>query len=123
MGVCWRSQLFSIPESKFGVLFTRKIKLRAKLMTANRQHCAHVSVHYAIVETGGVLTIYNRKKEKILNASRRLLRFTENQQKMEIALNERLHDNELVCEWWLLQFANMHDYLALYHELIQDASF
>lgn len=92
-------------------------------MTSNRQYCAQVSVHYAIMETGGVLKIYNRKKEKILNASRRLLRFTENPQKMEIALNERRHDSELVCEWWLLKFANMHDYLALYNELIQDASF
>tara|TARA_B100002051_G_C16408552_1_gene473487 strand:- start:165 stop:572 length:408 start_codon:yes stop_codon:yes gene_type:complete len=64
-------------------------------------------------------------EERMLSAQRRCLRFRENLKLRELALNEKVCGEEMAGEWVVFRFGNKHkvEFLQLYWELVQDATF
>ena len=64
-------------------------------------------------------------EERMLSAQRRCLRFRENLKLLELALNEKVCGGEMAGEWVVFRFGNKHkvEFLQLYWELVQDATF
>jgi hypothetical protein len=95
------------------------VNSRCNLTTSARESTVRVTVQYLRNDISDYIKIFRHRK-CVLNLDRRLLRFAENADRLEIALNAKSGD----YDWWLLQFEPkyLHAYYSLHYHILTDSS-
>ena len=95
------------------------VQSRCKLTTSARDKAVTVTVQYLRSQTSDYIKIFKNNK-CILHLDRRLLKFCENADRLELALNSKSEE----YDWWLLQFDRKHlrSYFSLHYHILTDAS-
>ena len=95
------------------------VQSRCKLTTSERDKAVTVTVQYLRSETSDYIKIF-KNKACILHLDRRLLKFCENADRLELAFNAKSEE----YDWWLLRFDRKHirSYFALHYHILTDAT-
>ena len=95
------------------------VSARCDLTTSARESAVRVTVQYLRNDISDYIKIFRHRK-CVLNLDRRLLRFAENADRLEIALNAKSGE----YDWWLLQFEPkyLHSYFSLHYHILTDSS-
>ena len=86
------------------------VSARCNLTTSARESAVRVTIQYLRNDISDYIKIFRHGK-CVLNLDRRLLRFAENADRLEIALNAKSGE----YDWWLLQFEPkyLHSYYII----------
>jgi len=95
------------------------VSARCNLTTSGRESGVRVTIQYLRNDISDYIKIFRHRK-CVLNLDRRLLRFAENADRLEIALNAKSGE----YDWWLLQFEPkyLHSYYSLHYHILTDSS-
>jgi hypothetical protein len=95
------------------------VQARCRLAMSAREEAVGVIVQYLRSDTSDYLKIF-RKKRCVLHLDRRLLRFVENADRLELAFNSKTRE----YDWWVLKFdvKHMHSYYSMHYHLLMDAT-
>ena len=95
------------------------VSARCNLTTSAREKAVRVTVQYLRNHTSDYIKIFRHRK-CVLDLDRRLLRFAENADRLEIALNSKSG----AYDWWVLQFEPkyLHCYYSLHYHILTDSS-